>query len=58
MTQHKCKRDEMEWADKPTPDGDTISWKGKCPTCGKEYEQVFREVDGLWDVANEEYVYI
>lgn len=57
-TKHECKRDEMEWREEPTFDGDTVSYPGKCRVCGKEYEQVFSEVDGLWDVEAEEYVYL
>lgn len=56
--EHQCKREELEWDKEPLSTGDTVYWKGKCPTCGKEYEQVFTEVDGLWDTDKEEYVFI
>ena len=58
MVEHECKRDELEWENEPIIDGNCIFYKGKCPKCGKEYEQVFIEADGLWDVEAEEYVYL
>ena len=56
--EHNCRREELEWETEPSCEGDTITFKGKCPTCEKEYEQVFSEEDGLWDVGAGEYVQI
>jgi hypothetical protein len=59
MKKHLCKREKICWNRAPNFDGDCISFKGTCSVCGKEWEQVFAEVeDGLWDVENEEYVII
>ncbi len=58
MTKHECKRGKLKWDTKPISDGEGVVFKGRCPICGKEYEQVFSENEGLWDVEAEEYVYI
>lgn len=56
---HKCKREKLVWEREPSFDGNTVSWKGKCPDCGKEWEQVLTEVDGgLWDIEASMYVNI
>jgi len=56
--EHKCERRALEWEEEPLFTGETISYKGRCPVCGRVYEEVFTAVDGLWDVEKEEYVYI
>ena len=54
---HKCKRSELAWEHEPYCRGDTVTFLGACPVCGKEWEQVFTEADGLWDVEVGEYNY-
>ncbi len=56
--EHKCKYEEIVFSNKPTgePDGDSVSFPGRCRHCGKEFEEVYRRNPGLWDVAAQEYV--
>lgn len=57
--EHKCTREDLEWDNETLCDDDSISYIGRCPVCGKVYEQVFKEVkDGLWDKDEQEYVQI
>lgn len=56
---HTCKRDELVWDEVPECGIEGISYRGRCPTCGKEWQQVFAEIqDGLWDMENQCYVSI
>jgi len=56
-TKHHCLRDELEWEEKPRFDSESISYVGKCPTCGKVFEQVFSENEGLYDAEFATYIY-
>ncbi len=53
---HQCKRGELDWYEGPVGQGDCVVYRGRCPVCGREYEQVFTESEELWDVEKEEYV--
>jgi len=55
---HECKRTELKWNTEPVCDGEEVSFEGTCPVCGKVYEQVFSENQGLWDREIEDYVFI
>ena len=58
MLDHTCKRAELIWDTEPDSEGECIVFNGKCPKCGKLWQQVFTETDNLWDVEAEEYGYI
>jgi len=52
---HECIRETLIWETNPRISSESISYRGKCPICGKEYEQVFTANDNLWDVEKDEY---
>jgi hypothetical protein len=58
LPEHKCKREDLVFGNVPIeePDGQCVSFLGRCRICGKEYHEVYSRNDGLWDPVKEKYV--
>ena len=56
---HECSYNDLTFGKKPTDEpGDCVSFPVRCRVCGREFEEVFSKNDGLWDPAQETYVFL
>ena len=58
--EHECSINDLCFGNKPIeePSGETVSFPVRCRVCGREFEEVFSKNDGLWDPAQETYVFL